>query len=77
MTLSPYQVLLMREMYAGQSVSWSYAPPTIRHLLYDMIYRKGVCDLTQRRVGDDPREYEFVILSKKGRAYCAEGLFNG
>ena len=72
MTITPYQVRLMADLLEGHVISWTFAPPNIKSTLYDMIYRTHVCEIAQRCVGDDPRPYEFVILSKTGRNYIHE-----
>jgi hypothetical protein len=72
MIITPYQVRLMTDLLEGHVISWTFAPPNIRSTLYDMIHNKHVCDIAARRVGEDERLYEFVILSKKGRNYIHE-----
>lgn len=70
--LAPYQRILLADLYRGDIISWTFAPHNIKPALWDLIYNKKLCILNSRRVGDDPREYEFVILSKKGRDYMVQ-----
>lgn len=72
-SLTPYQRVLLTDLYRSDVISYTFAPSNIKNDLYQMLNVHRVVEIHTRRVGDDTREYQFVALTDKGRAMCEEG----
>lgn len=70
--LSVYQIGHMRDIAAGQTVSWTFAPGSIKHQLREMIYDFKVATLEDIRLEGDTRVYQRVVLTDYGQQVLKE-----
>jgi len=71
-TLTANQLLFMQDMQTGVSVSWTFAPGTVRRMLRAMIDTHQVCKRVNRTFEGDPQVYEFVVLTERGKSMMGE-----
>lgn len=71
-TLTRYQVVLMRDMQAGQTVSWTYATGTVKSLLRQLVFDYKVARLVDFTLNGEPQIYQRVELTERGTQVLAD-----
>ncbi len=73
MGLNPIQAMYLADIMAGRSLSWTFAPYTLKRSLRPLIDRRWIAIKTETFEGD-PQVYEFLALTQIGLEAFKEAM---